>query len=51
VVGCGGGGGWGGGEIVVPRPLASASLTGRGQKRLKTDKIAKDRQNPVSLLQ
>jgi hypothetical protein len=32
VVGGGGGGRWVGGEIVVPRPLASASLTGRRQK-------------------
>jgi hypothetical protein len=31
----GGWGGWVGGQIVVPRPSASASLTGRRQKRAK----------------
>jgi hypothetical protein len=31
--------GWVGGEIVVPRPSASASLTGRRQKDVATSKL------------
>jgi hypothetical protein len=42
--------GWGGGEIVVPRPLASASLTGRRQKDWNAISVIKPRYLPSTYL-